>query len=210
MIVSFVYWGMIDEYSSVAAPVHTETKVRGSRFLALLAPVESAEAALRELEGIRKTHHDASHHCFAWRIGPEGHPERCSDAGEPSGTAGKPLLLALQHAALSDAMLVVTRYFGGTKLGVGGLRRAYADAAQAAIGRARKVQRILTEELIVAVPAGLLGDVISATARAGGRITRTEYGTEALLTIEIRRARTDEVRRMLIDRTSGQARLREP
>jgi len=201
---------MIDEYSSVAAAVHAETKVRGSRFLAFLAPVETPEGALRELESIRKTCHGATHHCFAYRIGPTGNQERFSDAGEPSGTAGKPILLALQHAALSDAVLIVTRYFGGTKLGVGGLRRAYADAAEAALQRAGRVQRILTEEVRIAVPGELIGDVISATARAGGKIVRTDYGTEALLTIEIRRSHADEVRRMLIDRTSGKARVLEP
>lgn len=210
MILSFVYWSMIDEYTSVAAPAHAESKVKGSRFLALLAPVESPEAALRELEAVRKTYHDASHHCFAYRIGPAGGQERFSDAGEPSGTAGKPILLALRHASVSDAVLVVTRYFGGTRLGVGGLRRAYAGAAEAALQRAGRVQRILTEAVRVAVPGELIGDVISAVARAGGKIVGTEYGPEALLTIEIRRSKTEEVRRMLTDRTSGKARLCEP
>jgi len=198
---------MIDEYSSVAAPVHSETRVRGSRFLAILAPVGTPEAALLALEAIRKTYHDATHHCFAYRIGPAGSQERFSDAGEPSGTAGKPLLLAMQHAELSDAVLIVTRYFGGTKLGVGGLRRAYAEAAAEAIRRAVRVPRILNEAVQVTVPAELIGDVISATARAGGRVVRTEYGTEALVTIEIRRSRAEEIRRLLVDRTSGQARV---
>ena len=201
---------MIDEYSSVDAPLQAETKVKGSRFLAFLAPVGTPEAALRELESIRKTYHDATHHCFAYRIGPTGSQERFSDAGEPSGTAGKPLLLALQHAAVSDAVLIVTRYFGGTKLGVGGLRRAYAEAARAVLQRAVRVQRILTEEVRIEVPGELIGEVISATARAGGKIVRTDCGTEALLTIEIRRSRADEVRRMLIDRTSGKARVLDP
>lgn len=201
---------MFDEYSSIAGAVQAETRVKGSRFLALLAPVETPEAALREVEVVRKTYHDATHHCFAYRIGPTGGRERFSDAGEPSGTAGKPILLALQHAELSDAVLIVTRYFGGTKLGVGGLRRAYADAARAAVQRARKVQRILMESVRVAVPGELIGDAISAAARAGGKIVGTEYGTEAVLTIEIRRSRADEVRRVLVDRTSGKARLLEP
>ena len=201
---------MIDEYSSVAAAVHAETKVRGSRFLAFLAPVGTPEAAVRELDSIRKTYHDAAHHCFAYRIGPTGSLERFSDAGEPSGTAGKPILLALQHAAVSDAVLIVTRYFGGTKLGVGGLRRAYAEAAGAALQGAGRVLRILTEEIRLEVPGELIGDVISATARAGGKLVRTDYGTGALLTIEIRRSRADELRRMLIDRTSGKARVLEP
>ena len=210
MSASFVYSGMVDEYSSVAAPVQAETKVRGSKFLAFLAPAGTPEAALREVESIRKTYHDATHHCFAYRIGAGGEQERFSDAGEPSGTAGRPILLALQHARLSDAVLVVTRYFGGTKLGVGGLRRAYAGAAEAAIQRAGRVQRILMEQLQVAVPGELLGDVISAAARAGAKVLSTDYGAEALLTIQMRRSRVEEIRRMLVDRTSGKARIVEP
>jgi uncharacterized YigZ family protein len=210
MTLAFVYWIMIDEYSSVAAQVHAETKIRGSRFLAFLTPVETPEAALRELDTLRKVYHDATHHCFAYRIGPAGQQERFSDAGEPSGTAGKPILLALQRAAVSDAVLIVIRYFGGTKLGVGGLRRAYAEAAEAALQRAERVRRILTEELRVAGPAELIGDVISAAARSGGKILRTDYGAEALVAIQIRRSKAEEVRRMLTDRTSGKARLCDP
>lgn len=201
---------MIDEYSSVEAPVRAETKVRGSKFLASLVPVDTPEAAVRELESIKKAYHDATHHCYAYRLGPAGGQERFSDAGEPSGTAGKPILLALQHAEVSDAVLVVTRYFGGTKLGVGGLRRAYADAALAVLRRARRVQRVLNDSIRLAIPDLLLGDVVSAVARAGGRVDRTEYGPEILLTIEIRRSRAEEVRRMLTDRTSGRARFLEP
>jgi len=210
MTLSFVYCAMIDEYSSVAAPVQADTKIRGSQFLAFLAPVETPDAALRELDSLRKTYHDATHHCFAYRIGPAGQRERFSDAGEPSGSAGKPILLALQHADVSDAVLIVVRYFGGTKLGVGGLRRAYAEAAEAVLQRAERVRRILTEEVRVAVPAELVGDVISAVARSGGRVVRTDYGAEALIAIQIRRSKAEEVRRMLTDRTSGKARLLEP
>ena len=198
---------MIDEYTTVAAPVRAETRVMGSKFLAHLTSAPAAEAALGVLETVRKTHHDATHHCYAYRIGLAGAEERFSDAGEPSGTAGKPILLALRHAELTDAVLIVTRYFGGTKLGVGGLRRAYAEAAGEAIRRARREPRIITEKLQLLVPQELLGDVISAAARAGGTVAGTEYGPEALLTIEIRRSRMEEVRRMLIDRTSGKARV---
>jgi putative IMPACT (imprinted ancient) family translation regulator len=90
------------------------------------------------------------------------------------------------------------------------LRRAYAEAAEAALQRAARVQRILTEAVRVEVPNECIGDVISAAARAGGKIVGTEYGTDALLTIEIRRSKAEEVRRMLTDRTSGKARLCEP
>jgi uncharacterized YigZ family protein len=231
---------MTDEYTTIAAAAHAETKVKGSRFLALLAPAESADAAVAVLDSVRKARHDASHHCFAYRLGPDGSRERFSDAGEPSGTAGRPILHALQHAGLSDVVLVVTRYFGGTKLGVGGLRRAYADAARAVIGQARTFARTLTDEVLVLVPAPLVGDVMSAAARAGGKVIATAYaeqqdpGTAGMspegagtitnaagrpgrpwggpgvrITIEVRRSQAGEVRRQVIDRTSGAARILE-
>lgn len=201
---------MDDEYQAPASRARADTKVMGSKFCALAAPVESPEEALRELDDVRKMHHDATHHCFAYRIGPAGEQERFSDGGEPSGTAGKPILLALKHAGLSDAVLIVARYFGGTKLGVGGLRRAYADAAALAVQRAGIARRILTETVGIAVPDELLGEAISTAARVGGRIVRTDYAAEALVTIEIRRSRAEELRRTLIDRTSGRARVIKP
>jgi uncharacterized YigZ family protein len=104
----------------------------GSRFLAYLAPAPTAEAAKEFLDGLRKRYPDATHHCFAWRIGWPAE-ERAADAGEPSGTAGQPILRALAGAGVTDVVAVVARWFGGTKLGKGGLARAYTAATQLAL-----------------------------------------------------------------------------
>ncbi|HLP27949.1 MAG TPA: YigZ family protein [Candidatus Didemnitutus sp.] len=107
--------------------------IKRSVFCAYIAPCTTKDQALEFLERIRAQHWDAVHHCYAWRIGPHGMEYRMSDDGEPSGTAGKPILFALQRSNLSDVIVVVARYFGGVKLGVGPLARAYADSAQGVI-----------------------------------------------------------------------------
>lgn len=115
-----------------------EIEVKRSRFLAALLPVQSEEEAKAALEAVRKMHRDARHHCFAYRIGaPKTVLERFSDDGEPQGTAGKPMLDLLRGNDLYDVIAVVTRYFGGTLLGTGGLVRAYSDALKAAIAEAK-------------------------------------------------------------------------
>jgi uncharacterized YigZ family protein len=115
-----------------AGPATAELKDRGSKFRAYLAPAGSSEAARDFVAGIERRHPDATHVCFAWRVGWPVE-ERSSDAGEPAGTAGAPILTALRAAGLSDAVAAVARWFGGTKLGKGGLARAYGGVVRSAL-----------------------------------------------------------------------------
>ena len=119
-----------DVYYTINVQSRAEIKVKGSRFIATAIPVRSKEQAMTNLEQIRAEFYDATHNCYTYRLGLGGFDFRTADDGEPSGTAGKPMLFMLQKYDVSDVLLVVTRYFGGTKLGVGGLARAYSDAAQ--------------------------------------------------------------------------------
>ncbi len=130
--------------SALRAP---EFKVKGSGFIADIIPVSDKEAVDHALSAIRKEFYDATHHCFAYRLGPTGSVLRAADDGEPSGTAGKPILLILTSAKLTDVLLVVTRYYGGTKLGTGGLARAYAESAQQAVSMAKIKQILLMQEI---------------------------------------------------------------
>jgi uncharacterized YigZ family protein len=107
--------------------------VRGSRFIGTAIPVSSRDEAAAELDAIRREFWDATHNCYAWRLAPDGLQYRFADDGEPSGSAGKPILFVLQQRELVNVLVVVTRYFGGTKLGVGGLARAYGEAAAAVL-----------------------------------------------------------------------------
>lgn len=130
----------VDTHFTIRARERTDIKVRGSRFIASVAPVTTKEEALEFLESIRKEFYDATHNCFAYRFGSSGLLFRTADDGEPSGSAGKPILFSIQKAGVSDVILVVTRYFGGTKLGVGGLARAYAQAADDVLALCEKVE----------------------------------------------------------------------
>ncbi|GDX63204.1 MAG: IMPACT family protein [Ignavibacteria bacterium] len=118
-----------DFYLTIQQRERASIKVRGSEFIATAIPVASKEQAQKELEGLRSEFWDATHNCFAYRIGKSGLEFRTSDDGEPTGSAGKPILFVLNKYDVSDILMVVTRYYGGTKLGIGGLARAYSEAA---------------------------------------------------------------------------------
>lgn len=122
-------------YAVPATPVETETVVKKSRFIARVAFASDREQALQSLTQARSDYPDARHHCWAYLLGSPKAPrsQACSDDGEPSGTAGKPILNVVQHKDVGDLMLIVIRYFGGIKLGAGGLVRAYSQAAQSAM-----------------------------------------------------------------------------
>jgi uncharacterized YigZ family protein len=119
----------VDTYFTIQSPVRSEVKIKGSRFIGSAIPAANKEIAMIALEGIRKEFFDATHNCFAYRFGSSGLEFRTADDGEPNGSAGKPILFSIQKAQVSDVLVVVTRYFGGTKLGVGGLARAYSESA---------------------------------------------------------------------------------
>ena len=132
----------MDTYKSIKERSEGLYKDRGSRFLALAYPVESAEEAKGIVALLKKEYHDARHHCFAWRIGCLGEEFRASDDGEPSGSAGRQILGQIDSAGLSDILVVVVRWFGGIKLGVPGLIKAYKTSAAEAIAGARVVEKV--------------------------------------------------------------------
>lgn len=127
------------EYRTIVAVASGEITVKRSRFLAQLGPASNEADARGFIEEIRRTHRDARHHCTALVVGPDRAIRRSSDDGEPSGTGGAPILEALDDAALTNVVAVVTRWFGGTLLGTGGLSRAYSDAVRAALADAQAV-----------------------------------------------------------------------
>ncbi len=132
---------MIDQYKTIQAPAEGLFKDRGSKFIAYAYPIGSEEAIKIHLNDLRKRYHDASHHCYAWRLGPDLERFRVNDDGEPSGSAGKPIYGQIQSRELTDVLVVVIRYFGGTLLGVGGLINAYRSAASNALDRSPIVEK---------------------------------------------------------------------
>ncbi len=136
---------MADVYRTLKEKVRTELNVNSSRFMAEAMPASSPSAVAAHIERIREQQGKADHHCTAYRLGPDGQTFRYDDDGEPSGTAGPPILRQIDARDLTNTLVVVTRYFGGTKLGTGGLVRAYGDVADAVLRAACIVEHVERE-----------------------------------------------------------------
>lgn len=148
---------MLIPYAAPAEPFHKETEIKKSIFIAHLVPVNSEEEAQQALEGFRKQYKDATHNCYAWRIGTDRVLEKSGDDGEPSGTAGHPMLHVLQMQKLTNLLAVVTRYFGGIKLGAGGLTRAYSSTLADAVKEAPIVLYTPHVGLCLTIPYSAVG-----------------------------------------------------
>ena len=174
-------------WGTIARPVDHELVVKKSRFLAHLSPVTSVAEADAVIARVRKEHWDARHHCVALVVGAHADQQRSTDDGEPSGTAGVPMLEVLRHRQVTDVVAVVTRYFGGVLLGAGGLVRAYSSAVSGALDVARPVRRAVLTEVRVDVPhadAGRLHGVLRDwCAQHDGTLDDVRYGTEAQFTV---------------------------
>jgi uncharacterized YigZ family protein len=176
-----------DHYRTLEAESAAEVRVQRSRFLAIAFPIEGEASFESRLDAIRGERFDATHHCWAWQLFESG-CARSSDAGEPSGSAGRPILQAIHSAALHDVGVVVVRWFGGVKLGTGGLARAYRDAAHAALGAGRVGDRWLYERISVTAPhrdANLLFRMVSPPEIV---LASSEFGTEAHFELDVRRS----------------------
>jgi len=177
---------MLEEYTTLAenAEATGEFEDRRSRFIAQLVRVKSEREAQAFIERVRSHHHDARHNVPAWILS-DGR-ERCSDDGEPSHTAGTPTLDVLRGAGLADVCCVVTRYFGGTLLGPGGLKRAYTAATQAAVANAREQGKLVTMTLVTRVtsviPYSAYGRVERLVHDCDGRIKDTIFAEDVQLT----------------------------
>jgi uncharacterized YigZ family protein len=187
------------KYLAPAAESSAELREQGSVFLASLRPVASEAEAKSSLAAVAALYADATHHCWASRLGPEPARERAVDGGEPRGTAGPPILRALRGAGLSDVLVVVSRWFGGVKLGKGGLARAYAGAAQAAIAATPTVERAPTVEIEVEAAYELVGAVKRLVRPPQIELLAEDYGATARLVLRAWREREAELRSALAE-----------
>jgi len=138
---------MTESFFTLASKASGTYKEKGSKFIAFAHPVTDFEQIKAILEGLKKEYFDASHHCFAWVLGPEKKQFRAFDDGEPNHSAGNPILGQIRSKNLTDVLVVVVRYFGGTKLGVSGLISAYKAAAAEALNQAQVIEKFITEQL---------------------------------------------------------------
>jgi uncharacterized YigZ family protein len=188
-------------YRSAAKPGTSELTERGSRFIGVCAPVQDEDRAKEVLGEARRSHPDASHHVYAYRL--RGGVTRASDDGEPSGTAGAPVLEVLTRRDLLDTVLVVTRYFGGTLLGAGGLIRAYSRAASAAADDAGSAELCPWREGFSPVPYPLYEQVLRLLERHGARNVTSEFGTDVTVRFQAAERIWDVLGGELTELTSG-------
>lgn len=197
-----------DFFQTIAGAAESALKIKGSRFLGFAAPAAEREEAEAFLAGLRKRFFDATHHCYAWRLGSgTGENSRFSDDGEPSGTAGKPILQVISGRDLTNLVIVVVRYFGGTKLGTGGLVRAYSESTALTLEQAG-VRRIwLTRSLELVVGYDHLNAVMKLIERHGAAIEESEYGEEVRLKLALRLQEAESFHAEAVEMTHGQIRF---
>ncbi len=188
----------MSSYPAPAGESWGEIREKGSLFLAWIGPATTEEAARAAMDRLARRHPDASHHCWAWRLGSPPR-ERSADAGEPSGTAGVPILQVLRGAGLSDVLAVVIRWFGGTKLGKGGLARAYAAAAREALAGLPTVLCVPTLRLTLDIPYERVGAVKRLIHPPAVELESEEYGERARLVLIVHEDRKEALEQSLAD-----------
>ena len=182
-----------------------EIRVSNSRFITNLAPASDVASARAFIAAIRTAMPDANHHVYAYVIGHGATTTLgMSDDGEPSGTAGRPALAVLKGSGLGDAVVVVTRYFGGTLLGTGGLVHAYGDSVRAILEVVERVEKIARTQLVLAISYPLYEGVKRTIATYDHRIDEEDFGTDVTMTVTIRQDDEAEIRAVLIEQTAGQ------
>ena len=193
-------------YLTLARDAEAEIEVKRSRFLCTVRRVEDEAAARAVVDGLRRQHADARHHCSAFRIHPD--VERSSDDGEPAGTAGAPMLEVLRGQQVSDVVAVVTRWFGGTLLGAGGLVRAYGDAVRAALDEAGTLRRTLVREHLLDLDHADAGRVESDLRARGVAVLGTEYAARVTLCLGVPPEEEGRLAAVVAELTAGRAETR--
>src|SRR5215213_2490853 len=195
---------MRDDFLTLAGSAQAQTRVKASVFLATAWPVGTEDEARAILAAREKAMWDATHHCNAWKL--RGGVSRANDAGEPGGSAGAPILAAIEGAGLVDVLVIVTRWFGGTKLGVGGLVRAYGDAAALALEAAPRRVVTVAERLRVVYPYAHTAAVMRVLERAGAAAVEHGYadsGDAGIVEFSVPASAEEGVRAELREATSG-------
>lgn len=182
-----------DSYFTIEQPVETVYKIKGSKFLAFAFYVETETQIKEQLHALKKEHPSANHHCYAWRLGPDKAAFRANDDGEPANTAGKPILSQLQSKDLTNCLVVVIRYFGGTLLGVGGLISAYKTAAAEVLAKARIIEKHILVEYRVEFVYNDISQVMRTLKENEAKIISTEYETANNIIFTVKKIRSEQL-----------------
>jgi len=182
-----------DFYTTIERPSNAEFKDRGSKFIAFAFPIKTTEDFKMELQLLKKEHPKAVHHCFAYRMGTEGNNFRSSDDGEPSGTAGKPILGQIDSKGLTNVAIIVVRYWGGTMLGVPGLINAYKTAATLALQVTPVVERQIEINYSIEFDYTLMNEAMMVMKQFNCKIISNEMQLFCIIKAGIPKSRLDEV-----------------
>ena len=188
---------MEDIYKTVAAPAEGYINEKKSKFFSFIYPVSDVDEVKRILDELRQKYYDARHVCWAYMLGWKREEFRANDDGEPSGTAGRPILGQINSAELTDVLIAVVRYFGGTLLGTGGLIKAYKEAAAEAIANAKVVERTLNDYIDIHFEYPLLNEVMRLLKQFGYVEWTQEFGESCRMRLQVRRSLSEQLREMV-------------
>ncbi len=181
-----------DAYKSIKTESRGLFKDKGSKFIAIAYPVETEEEIKAILEDIKKEYYDARHHCYAYRLGYKGDKYRANDDGEPSSTAGRPILGQIDSAQLSDILIVVIRYFGGIKLGVPGLIRAYKEASLDAINSSKIIEKIASKRFKLEFDYSQMNSIMNILKSLNIEQSKQNFNLNCSLEVKIRLSMIDD------------------
>ncbi|MBK4714954.1 MULTISPECIES: IMPACT family protein [Tenebrionibacter/Tenebrionicola group] len=195
----------MDSWLIPAAPVSVTEEIKKSRFITLLAHTDGLEAAKAFVDRARANHPDARHHCWAWVAGAPDDSQKLgfSDDGEPAGTAGKPILAQLMGSGVGEITAVVVRYYGGIRLGTGGLVKAYGGGVQQAIGQLTTCRKVPLTEYTLRCDYALLAGIEALLKQFEGLIVRSHFGVEVVLRVAMPRNQTADFSARLADMSRG-------
>ena len=182
-----------DSYKTIARAAETTYRHLSSKFLVYAYPVESEEEIKEYLDALRKRWFDATHHCYAWRLGPQGEHFRANDDGEPSSTAGKPILGQLLSQEVTNCLVVVVRYFGGTKLGVPGLIAAYKESTALVLSECEIVERTVDVRINVSFSYMAMNDVMRIVKDMQPRVVDQQFDNLCTMTLTIREGDSEQL-----------------
>jgi len=182
-----------DKYKEIKSATTGVYKEKGSKFIAYSFPVHSEENVKEKLEEVKKLEHSARHHCYAYILNPDKSAQRVNDDGEPSSTAGKPILGQILTNDLTNILIVVVRYFGGVKLGVPGLIRSYKTAALDAISNSEIITKIIKEQFAVSFKYPQMNDVMRLVKEYNLEVVNTDFQIECNLIFAVAKSKSEEV-----------------
>lgn len=182
-----------DTYQTIVGQSEATIRERSSKFLSLAYHVTSADQVKEIMDGLRKKHYDATHHCYAYRLGPQGEEWRANDDGEPSGTAGKPILGQLLSRDITDILVVVIRWFGGTKLGVAGLIETYRESTAAVLDVCKIEERTVDRFYTIRYPFESMDGVMRAVKAVGPKIVEQTFDNMCSMKLAIRLSLADQL-----------------